>query len=131
MQITRQTEYALRTIYHLSRLDADQRASTMSIAEAQNIPLSFLSKIISKLSIAGLTRTSRGARGGVLLACPPSDISVLDVMEAIEGPIIFNNCEEDLEGSEFREALPLHNFLCDTQLMVENRLRSASFDQFE
>jgi len=54
MQITRQADYALRTILHLSRLGPGQRASTSQIARDQNIPPSFLAKIVSQLSIAGV-----------------------------------------------------------------------------
>ena len=68
MQITRQADYALRAVIFLSRLNGGQKASTSVIAEEQNIPPSFLAKIVSQLSIAGLIQTSRGARGGVSLA---------------------------------------------------------------
>ena len=51
------------------------------------IPPSFLAKIISQLSIAGLLHTSRGARGGVTLAREPKDITLLEVIEAIDGPL--------------------------------------------
>jgi Rrf2 family protein len=68
MQITRQADYAVRAILYLARLEPNQRAATSQIAEIQKIPPSFLAKIISQLSIAGLIHTSRGARGGVLLS---------------------------------------------------------------
>ena len=65
MQITRQADYALRAVIFLSRLDSDQKASTSAIAEEQKIPPSFLAKIVSQLSLAGLIQTSRGARAAV------------------------------------------------------------------
>ena len=58
MQITRQADYALRAVIFLSRLNGDQKASTSFIAEKQQIPPSFLAKIVSQLSIAGLIQTS-------------------------------------------------------------------------
>ena len=64
MQITRQADYALRAMLYLAQLEPTQRAATSQIAEEQHIPPSFLAKIISQLSIAGLIHTSRGARGG-------------------------------------------------------------------
>ena len=70
------------------QLEPAQRAATSQIAEVQRIPPSFLAKIISQLSIAGLIHTSRGARGGVSLARPPEAISVLEVVEAIDGPLM-------------------------------------------
>ena len=71
MQITRQADYAVRAVLYLARLGGGERASTSTVAEEQRIPPSFLAKIISQLSIAGLLHTSPGARGGVTLARPP------------------------------------------------------------
>ena len=92
MQITRQADYAVRAVLHLARLGNTERAATSMIAEEQNIPPSFLAKIISQLSIAGLLHTSRGARGGVTLGREPGDITLLEVVEAIDGPIQLNEC---------------------------------------
>lgn len=63
MQITRQADYAIRTILYLSQNPAIQRAATRQIAQIQEIPISFLAKIISQLAIAGIIHTIRGARG--------------------------------------------------------------------
>jgi Rrf2 family protein len=92
MQITRQADYALRAVIYLSRLAPEQRAATSQIAAEQQIPPSFLAKIVSQLSVAGLLQTSRGARGGVSLAKNPAEITLLDVVEAIDGPILLNEC---------------------------------------
>lgn len=130
MRITRQADYATRTIYYLANLEPDQRASTQSIAHAHKIPSSFLSKIISRLSVAGLIRTTRGFRGGVSLAHPPSKISLLDVLEAIDGPIVVNDCIETNDDCEYNEECPLGPFWCDTQEMLVGWLKQATFDKF-
>jgi Rrf2 family protein len=101
MQITRQADYALRAILYLarhemSRHEPDWRpATTSKIAEKKLIPTSFLAKIISQLQISGLVKTDRGARGGVALARKPEEISLLEVVEAIDGPITLNECTQD------------------------------------
>src|SRR5512143_299983 len=92
MQITRQADYAVRAVLYLARLGQSERAATSQVAQEQNIPPSFLAKIISQLSIAGLLHTSRGARGGVTLAREPGEISLFEVIEAIDGPILLNEC---------------------------------------
>jgi len=79
MQITRQADYAVRAVVHLSGLENGGRAPTSKIAAEQNIPPSFLAKIVSQLSVAGVVQTSRGARGGVSLARDAADISLLEV----------------------------------------------------
>ncbi|MCK5315331.1 MAG: Rrf2 family transcriptional regulator [Anaerolineales bacterium] len=130
MRVSRQADYATRTIYYLSHLEPLQRASTKSIANAQNIPLSFLTKIISRLSVAGLIHTTRGSQGGVALTRRPSNISLLEVVEAIDGPILLNESATDLNDCEFSEEFPLRPVWCEVQSVLVNQLQNATFDQF-
>ncbi|HVN54793.1 MAG TPA: Rrf2 family transcriptional regulator [Anaerolineaceae bacterium] len=130
MQITRQADYALRAMLYLARLEPTQRAATSQIAEEQHIPPSFLAKIISQLSIAGLIHTSRGARGGVSLARPPEEISVLEVVEAIDGPIALNECTDNPEACPFGSDCPLRPLWCDTQSELVKNLQKTTFAQF-
>ena len=129
MQITRQADYALRAMLYLSRLDANIRAATSQIADEQQIPPSFLAKIISQLSIAGLISTSRGARGGVSLARPAEEITLLDVVEAIDGPISLNVCSHSAGACPFGEDCPIQPIWSDAQKELVNRLKSTTFGQ--
>jgi Rrf2 family protein len=129
MQITRQADYALRAMLFLSRLPANQRASTSSIAHKMNIPPSFLAKIISQLSIAGLIHTSRGAHGGVTPARPPEEITFLEVVEAIDGPIALNGCILNPSICQFEPECPLHVIWCETQVDLVAKLRGITFSQ--
>lgn len=129
MQITRQADYALRAMIYLARLDPNQRAATSQIAEEQHIPPSFLAKIISQLSIAGLIHTSRGARGGVSLARNPEEISVLEVVEAIDGPIALNECTAVAGTCQFGEDCPMRPIWCNTQDELIAKLRITNFAQ--
>jgi len=130
MQITRQADYAMRAMIYLAKLEPNQRAATSQIADEQRIPPSFLAKIISQLSIAGLIHTSRGARGGVSLARTPDEVSILEVVEAIDGPIALNECTEDPSACPFGEDCPLRPLWCDTQAELVNRLRKTTFANF-
>jgi Rrf2 family protein len=130
MQITRQADYALRAMLYLAKLEPTQRAATSQIAEEQHIPPSFLAKIISQLSIAGLIHTSRGARGGVSMARAPEEISILEVVEAIDGPISLNECTHSAGACTFGETCPLRPLWCDTQSELVTRLRNTTFAQF-
>lgn len=130
MQITRQADYALRAMVFLARLEPNERASTKKIAEKQKIPPSFLAKIISQLSIAGLVQTSRGARGGVFLSRQPGDISLLEVVEAIDGPVALNECTVAPGNCENAEDCPLHIIWQETQDELVTRLRDTKFDRF-
>jgi len=127
MQITRQADYALRAIYYLATLGPGSRASTSQIAKEQHIPPSFLAKIISQLSVAGLLHTSRGARGGVTLAREPKDITMLDVVESIDGPILLNECVEDAHGCKFDKTCPMHTLWSEIQEDLITRLGGKTF----
>ena len=130
MQITRQADYALRAVIYLSRLGPDERAATSQIAQEQRIPPSFLAKIVSQLSVAGLLQTSRGARGGVSLAKTPEEITVLDVVEAIDGPILLNECVACGGNCTFGESCPMKPVWTDTQSELVNRLKNITFNSF-
>jgi len=127
MQITRQADYALRAMYYLARLGPAQRAATSQIAQERQIPPSFLAKIISQLSIAGLIHTSRGARGGVSLARQPQEISLLDVVEAIDGPIMLNDCTGSAASCPFGDDCPIHPIWCEAQHELVSKLRATTF----
>lgn len=129
MQITRQADYAVRAVLHLARMGNTERAATSTVAKEQNIPPSFLAKIISQLSIAGLLHTSRGARGGVTLAREPQDITLLEVVEAIDGPIQLNECVGNDGLCTFEEDCPIRPVWCNAQEELVQRLKSTNFAQ--
>ncbi len=129
MQITRQADYAIRAVLYISKLGTNQRAATRQIAQEQNIPPSFLAKIISQLSIAGLLQTTRGARGGVMLAKAADTITLLDIVEAIDGPITLNECVNDANACNFGQECPLHAIWCTAQEDLVNRLKGTNFSQ--
>lgn len=127
MQITRQADYALRAVIYLARLDKNEKAPTSRIAKEQAIPSSFLAKIISQLSVSGLVHTSRGARGGVSLAKPADEISVLDVIQAIDGPVFLNECTEEDSSCPFQNSCPLREIWCEARAILVEKLSGATF----
>lgn len=132
MQITRQADYAIRAILYLSQMEPNERAATSQIAEEKHIPPSFLAKIISQLSIAGLIHTSRGARGGVTLARPADQISVMEVVEAIDGPIALNQCTfSSVDTCPFGDDCPVRDLWIDAQNELVKKLSGTSFASFK
>jgi len=127
MQITRQADYAVRAMVYLAQLGQDRRAATSQIAQDKQIPPSFLAKIVSQLSVAGLLQTSRGAHGGVSLARSPEEITLLDVVEAIDGPILLNECVSENNGCVFGEKCPMKPVWCDAQAELVNNLKNTTF----
>ncbi len=127
MQITRQADYAVRAMVYLAQLGPERRAATSQIAQEKQIPPSFLAKIVSQLSVAGLLQTSRGARGGVALARSPEEISLLDVVEAIDGPILLNECVGENGMCVFGNDCPMKPVWCDAQHELVERLGKTNF----
>lgn len=129
MQITRQADYAVRAVLYLAGLDNGGRAPTSQIAREGQIPPSFLAKIVSQLSVAGVVLTSRGARGGVSLARSSDDISLLEVIEAIDGPITLNVCVGDPNLCAMGGTCAVYKIWCEAQKNLIERLTSTYFNK--
>jgi Rrf2 family protein len=127
MQITRQADYAVRAVLYLAKQGEAGRAPTSRIAQEMRIPPSFLAKIVSQLSVAGVVQTSRGARGGVALAREPKEITLLEVIEAIDGPITLNECVPDRSSCAFGEDCTVHDVWRDTQSKLVEELAGTHF----
>jgi Rrf2 family iron-sulfur cluster assembly transcriptional regulator len=94
MQITRAGEYGVLGLMNLARRSPGQMALLDEVSRTERIPKSFLAKIFQDLVKAGLVRSIRGAQGGFALVKDPAQISVLEVIEAIEGKIVFQRCKQ-------------------------------------
>src|SRR5574341_2407396 len=92
MELSRQADYAVRAMVEVASRSDESRVQTNEIACRQQIHSALLPRIIASLSRAQLIRTYRGNQGGVSLARPASEISLLEVIQAIDGPICLNRC---------------------------------------
>ncbi|HTS60707.1 MAG TPA: Rrf2 family transcriptional regulator [Candidatus Acidoferrales bacterium] len=92
MQLTRAADYAVRVMIHLAGLPPDARVSRSELSAAAECPEQFLSKVLQNLTRAGLIVSRRGNTGGFELDARHRDASLLEVVEAIEGPIRLNLC---------------------------------------
>jgi Rrf2 family protein len=130
MQITRQADYAVRAVLFLAVKGDGAHASTAQIARAQSIPVHFLAKIISQLSQAGILRTTRGAHGGVALGRNPEEISVLEVVEAIDGPMAVNECVLHPERCPQGYTCVMRPFWQEAQSVLVENLARTKFQRF-
>jgi Rrf2 family protein len=92
VEITQQADYAVRAVLDLALQTTQDRVASDGIARRQNIPPAFLTKILARLAAAGIVATQRGVNGGTRLARSSQTITLLDVIEAIDGPITLNRC---------------------------------------
>ena len=129
MQITRQADYAVRAILYLAQLKPGAQASTAQIAREQHIPLTFLAKIMSQLSASGVVRATRGAHGGVALARAADEISLLDIVETIDGPILLNDCTLNPLTCGVSDQCAVRVVWCETRADLVKRLGQTNFGQ--
>lgn len=92
MQITRATEYAVRCALHLTFEPLGRVVPRREIASAREIPEQFLGKIAQRLARAGIIRIHQGARGGYELLVPAERLTLLAVVEGVEGDLALNKC---------------------------------------
>jgi Rrf2 family transcriptional regulator, iron-sulfur cluster assembly transcription factor len=92
MELTRKGEYAIRGILYLARQPQGKVTLVGEISMACDVPKSFLAKILQDFVKVGLVTSSRGTGGGFMLARPASRITLREVVEAVEGPIMPNRC---------------------------------------
>lgn len=124
VRITAKADYAVRAALELAAAPDGEPVKGEQLAKAQDIPLQFLEHILLELKHARLVQARRGARGGYWLARPPEEITVADVIRAVEGPLanIHESAPEDLryEGAARR--------LRDVWVAVRHNLRAVLED---
>jgi Rrf2 family protein len=128
MQITRETDYAIRCVYYLKN-KPDEVTMVDEIAREMLIPKSFLAKILQKLSRAKIVRSYRGVKGGFQLAREPENISIYDVIKAIEGPVAMNVCAVDKKKCSLSSKCAVHPIWVELRKEVEDKLKSKKFSQ--
>ena len=121
MRITAKADYAVRAALELAAAPDGEPVKGERLAEAQDIPLQFLEHILLELKHARLIQARRGARGGYWLARDPAEITVADVIRAVEGPLanIHEHAPEDLHYAGSAEKLR------DVWVAVRAALRSV------
>lgn len=92
MHLTRKADYGIRIVLELAKMPQGTTLPAKELARRQGIPLPFLSKIVADLASAKILETKRGAKGGVRLCIPPESISLMDVLEAVDGNFGLSYC---------------------------------------
>ena len=92
MKVSRASAYALHALMYMVRHITELPAATNTIAKAEGIPPGYLAKILQRLVQARFVRTTRGKKRGYVFARPPEEISLLELLEAIEGGPLFDDC---------------------------------------
>ncbi len=129
MQITREGDYGIRSVLYLARQPFKKISFVHEISEEYKIPQSFLAKILQKLVKAKIVRSYRGVKGGFSLAKPAKDITMLDVLQAIEGKLYLNICIMDKKKCGFSKHCPVYGVWVDAQSKVSEVLKKKNFEE--
>lgn len=129
MHLTQETDYAIRIALHLSKKYGEVVESN-TLARENRVPRQFSLKILRKLMQAGVVVSHRGKQGGYSLHKKPEHLTLLDVIEAIEGPLVVNRCLYDQDFCNLmgkNDYCPVHHAFADIQLTLRDKLSSVTF----
>jgi len=126
MQINRASDYAVRVMIHLASLPPGSTVRQGELSKAIEVSGHFLSKILQQLVRARLIRSQRGSGGGYALAASAESVSLLEVVEAIEGPVLLNQCLEEEPSCDRKSWCAAHQVWAEAQAAVTNVLGGTS-----
>ena len=126
MQLTRAADYAVRVMIHLAGLPPGSRVSRSELSSAAECPEQFLCKVLQNLTRAGLVASRRGNTGGFELEELHRNASMLEVVEAVEGPIRLNVCLTNDRACSRQAWCPAHCVWAEAQAALLGVLREAN-----
>jgi len=118
MLYTRSAEYAIRAFVHLAELPSGEYAMAKDIAAEAGIPAHFLAKLLQQLARDGFLKSSKGPRGGFRLSQPAEEISMLRIVEAIDGAGRYDRCIGGSAECDDRAACGMH----DSWMLLRSRI---------
>lgn len=124
-------QYAISAVIALSKQPEGATVSASELAKPLNCPAAYLSQVLSKLKPAGIIKSQRGLNGGVYLARKTSEISMMDVIKAIDGSEFFERCFLGIEGCGCIEPCPFHDFWSKERTKIQKWLIDTTFDDVE
>ena len=129
-KINRQTDYAVRVVLALAKRGEGARLSSPDIQKEMLIPKSFMSRIVAQLAREGLINAFPGRDGGLSLPRPASQISLKDVVDVFEGPILLSECMQ-VKGEDdcpFQSNCPVRSKWGRVQVAMLREMASITFE---
>jgi len=127
--LRRNTDYALRMLVNLARNFKDGAQSTRSVAAEEDVPYQLACKLMQRLAKAGIVESCMGSKGGYRLTRKPSDTKLLQVVEAIQGPVSLNRCLLGVESCPRQENCGVRASLEGLQVQLNDYLNSITLDK--
>ncbi len=127
MQFSKAGDYALRAVTYLSRQPSARVCTISEIAHAQQVPQSFLAKLMPLLIRGQVVFSIQGPKGGYRLVRPPNKITFLDVILAVEGPIFLMACQEGDDCCDFEDFCTMNEVFAQAQKTLVDYFRNTTF----
>jgi Rrf2 family protein len=127
--LRRNTDYALRAMVNLARHYQQKLVPTREVANQENISYQLTCKLMQKLHYAKLVKSCMGPNGGFQLSRKPSKISLLEVVEAIQGPVSLNKCLLGVDACEQQRNCAVSRELAGLQEYIDSYLRGITLDE--
>lgn len=124
--LSKSCEYGLRAMLYLASLNQPGYVSINTISDELDISFPFLTKIFQKLNDAGLLNSRRGPKGGVALIKEAHEVSLYEIVVAIDGDELFEECVLGLPGCGQAKPCPLHEQWADERERVEKMFRRST-----
>ncbi|MFQ5329087.1 MAG: RrF2 family transcriptional regulator [Thermodesulfobacteriota bacterium] len=128
-RLSKAADYAIRGLVYLSMKPTDEMLGIEEIAKARHIPQSYLAKLFQALAKKGFVRSFRGPEGGFALARSPGEINLLEVIEAVEGPIFLNECLIQRGYCPQNDVCTVHDVWREAQNRFLDYLRCCNLEQ--
>jgi Rrf2 family protein len=130
MNIGKRVDYAIRALSYLAAQPADRAVSRREIQDKQDIPAHFLSKIMKQLETGGLVQSYMGAHGGFTLKKLPADVTIKEVYECLEGPLLLMGCLDERERAcRYCSVCSQISVWHEAQRLLANYLAGVSLQQ--
>ena len=127
MKITQESDYAIKIVLYLSKLDKGEIANAREISEAEKMSMKFALKILRRLCKVKLVESFRGIKGGYKLKKSADDISLRSVIEVIQGDLFINTSLKNINSAKKVETDPVNSLLYSIQEDVKGKLSNTSF----
>lgn len=128
-RLSKAAEYSIRGLLQLTIMEGKGSQDIDAISKAQDVPKAYLSKLFQQLAKKGFVESARGPVGGFVLARSPSEITLLEVIEALEGPVFLNVCLIREGYCNRATTCPVHDVWGEAQKGFLDVLKSCNFSE--
>ncbi len=128
MLLSKACEYGIRAAIFIASMEEGKYVSIREVSDKLDIPYHFLTKILQKLTTCGLLTSMKGPAGGVRLKRNPEDVQLFEIITAIDGDELFNECVLGLPGCGAQKPCVLHRKWMDHREGIKNMLRTTTLE---